>query len=368
MEKYNKDITLLLFTQKIDKDDPLLGFFHAWVCALAKHFSYITVICLQKGSHTLPDNVRVLSLGKEEGVSRIQYVYRFYRYVLSLYTKRQFNAVFVHMNEIYVGLLIPLFALLRMRCIPIMWWKTHGHLSALSRVSLRFVQKILTASEKSFPVGTPKKSVIGHGIDTDIFSPKKSAAPTRKIHILAIGRMSPVKKYEVLIDALAHKKEQGQAVPPTSIVGSPVTGQDRVYYQKLIDRVEQKNLSSFVSFVPHVRPAEVISLYREADILVNTSETHSLDKVVLEAMACGLIPITSNSAFPDMLSAFPYCVVRQDPVALAKSIDHVMALKKKERELLGSDLREIVVRDHNLDALAENVYNAYCREVRCVGG
>jgi len=71
---------LLICTQMIDKNDPILGFFHRWVEEFAKHFEHIHVICLKEGQHTLPQNVTVHSLGKEGGESRIKYVIRFYRF------------------------------------------------------------------------------------------------------------------------------------------------------------------------------------------------------------------------------------------------------------------------------------------------
>ena len=57
---------LLIITQTVDINDQILGFFHRWVEEFAKHCEQITVICLEKGIHDLPQNVRVFSLGKED--------------------------------------------------------------------------------------------------------------------------------------------------------------------------------------------------------------------------------------------------------------------------------------------------------------
>ena len=45
---------LLIITQKVNKIDPILGFFHGWIIEFAKHFESITVICLEKGEYNLP--------------------------------------------------------------------------------------------------------------------------------------------------------------------------------------------------------------------------------------------------------------------------------------------------------------------------
>ena len=73
---------LLIVTQKVDKNDAILGFFHRWIVEFAKHTDTVTVVCLQKGASELPENVKVLSLGKERGVGRIARAIRFYSYII----------------------------------------------------------------------------------------------------------------------------------------------------------------------------------------------------------------------------------------------------------------------------------------------
>ncbi len=71
---------LLIATQAVDKNHPILGAFHSWFSEFAKKFDEVHIICLQKGVYDLPDNVTVYSLGKEEGESDLKYLYRFYKY------------------------------------------------------------------------------------------------------------------------------------------------------------------------------------------------------------------------------------------------------------------------------------------------
>jgi len=71
---------ILIITQKVDLDDPLLGFFHRWLEEFAEHTECVHVVCLEEGRHTLPQNVAVTSLGKERGASRLEYLATFYHY------------------------------------------------------------------------------------------------------------------------------------------------------------------------------------------------------------------------------------------------------------------------------------------------
>src|SRR3989344_4756264 len=115
---------LLILTQKIDKEDPVLGFFHGWVAKLAEKFEKISVICLQKGEFNLPNNVKVYSLGKKNKklpvLSRAKYLTNFYRYILGLHA--DYDAVFVHMNQEYVVLGGWMWKLIRKK---IYLWRNH---------------------------------------------------------------------------------------------------------------------------------------------------------------------------------------------------------------------------------------------------
>ena len=97
---------LLFITQVVDKEDAVLGFVHGWLIELACIFDHIHVICLEKGSVELPANITLHSLGKEEGVSRLEYLKRFYSLVFKL--RPEYDGVFVHMNSEYVILAGPL--------------------------------------------------------------------------------------------------------------------------------------------------------------------------------------------------------------------------------------------------------------------
>ena len=91
---------LLILTQKIDAEDSILGFFHEWVREFSKNTESVLVICLERGIVNLPQNVRVFSLGKESGSSRFGYILNFYKLIWKY--RKEYDSVFVHMNQVYV--------------------------------------------------------------------------------------------------------------------------------------------------------------------------------------------------------------------------------------------------------------------------
>lgn len=120
-------------TQVVDLEHPVLGFFHRWIIEFAKHCEHVHVICLQEGKHDLPANVSVHSLGKEMGKGRLVYLYRFYRLIWSL--RREYDKVFVHMNQIYVILGAPVWKLLGKR---VGLWYVHKQVSVSLRLAVFF--------------------------------------------------------------------------------------------------------------------------------------------------------------------------------------------------------------------------------------
>ena len=345
---------LLIITQRVDSTDTILGYFLQYIEAFAEHFEKVYVICLEKGEYDLPDNVKVMSLGKEEGVSTITYFIRFYKHVIPLlFGKKSVNRIFVHMNEIYVLLLAPLLPLRKLQGIQLDWWKCHGHISYKAKIGRFFVDRVVTCSQSAYPVKTKKKHVFGQGVDTTLFVPGK----IREVgNIIAVGRMSQVKHYEDLIKAVAHVNAKKVRVC-AHIIGCVETDEKNKYFNMLRDTVHALRLEKSVLFEPAVKNIEIVPLYQRADMLVNTSDTDSMDKVVIEAMACGVIPISSNLAYEPILASYKLFVQKRDIEGLARVIESVLDMKEDEKDQLRKAMRDIAVEEHDTKNLIKKIVN-----------
>ncbi len=288
---------LLIVTQVVDTNDSVLGFFARWIEEFAKHTERIEVICLKEGVHNLPTNVQVHSLDKEKGVSRVAYIFNFYRYIWRL--RRDYDAVFVHMNPEYIILGGPLWRLWGKR---IALWYTHKSVNIKLRLATLLTHTIFTASKESFRLYTKKLHVMGHGIDTDFFSPDVSVM--RGNHVLSVGRLMPSKRHDLVIRAAALADKE------LRVIGE---GMERKDLELLAN-----SLHAPVHFLGGVTQSELRDEYRKASFFVHTSETGSLDKVVLEALATGVPVITTSDAFRE----FPVHIVQVTPEAIARALRH----------------------------------------------
>lgn len=291
---------LLICTQTIDSNDPVLGFFHRWIKEFAKHCDGVEVICLREGKHALPVNVSVHSLRKEKKPSHsFIYALRFWRALWKL--RGRYDAVFVHMNSEYVLLGAPFW---KLSSVPVALWYTHKHVPWHLRLAEKIVNIIFTASSESFRLASKKVRVTGHGIDTDFFTPSSSV---RTNTILSVGRLTPSKRHELVLQAAAHTQREVQ------IVGD---GSEKKKLEHLADSL---GIRSRVEFLGPLSQEKLKKLYQTAGVLMHTSETGSLDKVVLEALACGLPVVTTDSA----LTVLPVVVAEPSPASLAHAISFI---------------------------------------------
>ena len=286
---------LLIVTQTVDTEDPALGFFVGWIQEFAKHAERVEVICLKKGKYALPAHVRVHSLGKEKPpryARRLVYAVRFK--LLAWRLRHDYDAVFVHMNPEYVVLGG---AFWRMNGKRIVLWYTHRAANLKLRIAIAFAHVVATAAPESLRIRNAKVRVLGHGIDTAQFiRPEGMSAFHTPLRLVSVGRITPIKNLDVIIEALGILRTRGISAELT-LIGAATVPSDRAYEQKLRTLVSKRDLDEWVHFRGAVPYAEMPRMYGEQDISVNAAPTGGIDKAVLEAMACSVPAIASNEAF-----------------------------------------------------------------------
>lgn len=356
---------LLVFNLKIDADDSILGFTTDWINALAAKCDRVVVVTMMAGRLAVTDNVTVYSVGKEKGYSEPRRLLEFYKILWRVLRTEDIDACFAHMMPLFAVLGWPL---LKSQNIPIVLWYAHSHVSFLLRLATKLVDRVVASSPSGFRIDTPKFRSIGQGIDVNRFTPLNHRRPNPRLVLLTVGRISPVKRLEIAIDALAMLPADVSQKIEMHFVGSPVGEHAENYANELHQRVIDLGLECLVRFYPALPFHQVQKAYQFSDIFINNSDTDSIDKTVLEAMGCGLPIITSNTAFIDVLGeelANTWTIPKNDPAALANRIAELVATDKDEIVRLGHKLRQIVELHHSLPALTDRLLNHFetCRKI-----
>lgn len=319
-------VRLLICTQVLDLDDSVLGFFHRWIEEFAKDCESVTVVCLFEGRYALPSNVHVYSLRKEKGAaSRVVYAARLLKRIWQL--RREYDSVFVHMNPEYAVLGGILWRLLGKR---VGLWYVHKSVTLSLRIATVFVHRVFTASRESFRLATSKLIITGHGIDTDLFTPDSEVS--RGNHLLSAGRLSKSKRHDHIIRAAALSGRE------LRIAGD---GPERESLESLA-----RSLGARVHFLGGLSRGRMRDEFRSAAYLVHTSETGSLDKVVLEALSTDTVVITTSDVFKDV----PVHVVQATPEAIVEAL----SAPRENQDRVGS-IRE----RHSLRRLVTTILSQY---------
>jgi glycosyltransferase involved in cell wall biosynthesis len=334
----------VLICQAVDQDDPVSATLVRWIRNLAGDPSVasVRVLTLRIGSFQLPDNVVVVDLG----AGRLRRLLRFYAQVALAIWHREADFFFVLQGGPYPALLLPVKLLTGRRVYQ---WKTHRHVSRSMAMYARWCDDLVfTATPSSFPLALPNVRVVGHGIDTQLFRPLPDDVPATA-DLIAVGRLTPVKRLDRLLAALAACRDSSGPVWSLDLCG-PELEIDRQYRATLEALVSQLELAGSVRFLGPALHDEMSALLGRYHAAVNFSDT-GLDKAVAEAMACGRPVLSTNPCFAELLpdDLRELLVLDHDDVtAQARGITRVLELDEVERRNIGERLRAIISEQHGL--------------------
>ena len=241
---------------------------------------------------------------------------------------------------------------------PLALWYAQGGVDRSLRLASRLADYLLTPTRDSFPLAGEaverRLRVTGHGIDTSRYAPD-GTPPARPPRLLAAGRLSPSKRYDRLLDAVAlmHSDRDWRL----RIAGPPLYPSDVAHAETLRERARALGIAERVDFLGAVPYEGMPAEYRGAWVLAHTSATGSLDKVVLEAMACGTPVIStapsSRTAFGSLAETL-WCPDDR-PAGIASALARALDWAPAQREEVGARARAVVQREHSLEGWARRV-------------
>ncbi|MDE0891366.1 MAG: glycosyltransferase family 4 protein [Planctomycetota bacterium] len=339
---------LLFLTQTLDADDAVLGFTTRWVAGLSKHVDEVRAVALEVGrTDELPENVSWREIGRRGKIGR----WLRYRKVLNEAFAEGYDAVLAHIVPRYASLAATP---ARRAGAKLFLWYTHGAVDARLRKAESQVLKVFTATEESLRLETPKRVVTGHGVDLENFDPR-GVSPDFPPRILAVGRISPAKDPLTLLAAVSILRSRGRELH-LDLVGAGLLSADDSLRRQVEEQIEWGGLAECVNMPGAVGYSDIAAWYHRATVVVNSSATGSLDKVVIEAMAAERPVLSCNPSAAGVLSELgrdgdALIFEKGSAEDLAAKLEAVLDKSKSERLALGGRLRALAARDHEVDAL-----------------
>ena len=337
----------------MDPSSAVLAWQLTVACDLAKLCDRLVVITHRAAPIELPPNMTVLSFPNRWLRAPLRWFggrWWLNAWVFAVCRREAVNAVFIHMNMEWAYRLKPCFAALK---LPVLVWYAHGTVSHRLRAALLCATRVVTSTPEGFRIPSPKVHVIGQGIDTATFSCPPLREP--RAEIVYAGRIYGSKRIELVVEAFHEVVTRRPDTPfGLRVIGRALTAEDEAYFERVRNMVISRGLDTRVHFEGHVPAHEIPAYYGSAFLHLNVSTTGSMDKTVLESLACGCPVLTSNEAFASMFRDHPRFVItdeRPDAIAL-RVLDAYDRRDLEDR----SALRALVVGRHDVVSFARRIY------------
>lgn len=354
---------LVMLTQKVDRDDDLLGFVVPLLAHLARECRQIDVCCLQTGRHSLPSNVRVHPLGKDWTTKKSKWGLRLARLAAGFVAEGDVDVWFGHMNPEFTLALAP-FAKASGR--PLVMWYAHRAVSLRLRAALAVCDAAATSVPAGLRIKSRKVHVIGQCIDTDAFIP--GGGPADPPTICAVGRISPIKDYRTLLGAFrALVEEHGDRTARLRIIGEPALAADHTYEAECREFVRKHGLGDRVEFAGRIAHSALPEIVAASAVGVNLAPTGAVDKAALESMACGVPTLVCNETFEAFFSRDDrerLVFKSGDAAGLARRLHDLLALRGPGREAMSERLRRMVIAEHSVEHMTRKLMSLFTEVCR----
>ena len=173
-------------------------------------------------------------------------------------------------------------------------------------------------------------TVVPPGVDPS-FRPGGTRDPSPLV--VAVGRLVPVKRFDVLIDALAEVKVRRPELRAV-IVGE---GYERDALER---RIAELDAGGWISLPGRVDPATLLDLYRRAWVVASASRHEGWGMTITEAAACQTPAVATRIAgHSDAIVDGTTGLLVDDDKGLAESLDRVLR-DDAFRALLGKNALE----------------------------
>ena len=356
-------MNLIMITPRLTSDDPPLAFIPNRIINLASKIDRLWVVTPRSKKINFPKNVNIVEVGRDNS-KRENFTHalvNFHRNIQQITKHERIDGLFTFMYPEYAILAFPYAKIKRIKLIM---WYAHYQINWRLILASKLVDKVLTTSYETCRIRGDKVYPIGQGIDTNtfrIYPEHRLHDPEQKIEIVSVGRISPVKHLETVIDAANILVNQnGCDNLHFSFVGAPPIQEHLEYKNLLQSRVNDYRLEKSISFIGNIPHNQLPIYYQGIDFFVSSSLSGA-DKAVFEAMACEIPVLVSHHVFLEILKPYTDKLIfeHNNAQALVNKLSNLITLPFAERNLIGKSLRAIVMNNHSLEQYSQKIIDAF---------
>jgi polysaccharide biosynthesis protein PelF len=207
--------------------------------------------------------------------------------------------------------------------------------------------------EKRWGVNPQKIDTIYNGIDVNKFRPFEVQKEQEKPTVVMVARIDPLKDIETFIKTAELVSTE---IPEVLFkLYGPVN--DTQYFHKCEALVQELGIENNFMFAGLTNSPQ--TAYNEGDVVMLTSISEAFPFVVIEAMACEKVVISSDvGGTKEVLEGYGYVIKPKDYQAFADKVVYI--LKNPEiAEQMGLDARGAVLNGFTIEDMVDNYSRTY---------
>ncbi len=336
----------MIYNLETNLDSNVLAAAHDWVESFAKNVDQVVVYSTHVGRIDLPPNVIVREIGGGSPARKVIAVLRLLKSVAIEFPNRNTLTVFHHMSTRSLLIVGLFYKLMGVRQGP---WYSHSKKSFTLSASHILSDRIFTSTPSAIPIWNSRVKFVGHGLKSERFLRNDSGTFQKREGIVAIGRVVPVKRIELLVEAVSRSKLANLGI--TCIGPHEADGN---YPNKILELARTKGINvSLRNAIPY---KEIPNTLRGFD-LIFTGTPKSVDKAVIEGAMCGCFVISSEEQaikLTGMDQVFKSLGFESMPT-IENQLIAISGLPSEEKEYLRSILSSKAAELNNLDQTTQKI-------------
>lgn len=178
--------------------------------------------------------------------------------------------------------------------------------------------------------------------------------PANSLICTAIGRLVPVKGYDILIEAI------NQIIDKVPYFFCLIVGKGECE-EALIKQIQEAGLTNHIQLVGFQDRETVLAILNSSDIFVMPSRYEGTPIALLEAAALGCpIVASASGGIPELVTNDTHALLVQpnDPIALGKGILR-LSTDRQYAQHLGKNAQQKVQNNFNIKSQVQSTWNAY---------
>ncbi len=234
-----------------------------------------------------------------------------------------------------------------------------GLITLVSKLNFHFADVVSpvcnynTRWEKKWGVNEEKIYTIYNGIDTLKFKNLKIEKEKNRPIVTMVARIDPLKDIETFIKTAQIVSKE---IPDVLFkLYGPIV--DEKYYnscKKLVDKLKIEKNFKFAGLTHSPENA-----YNEGDVVMLTSISEAFPFVVIEAMACEKVVVSSDvGGTKEVLEGYGYVVKPKDYQEFANKVIYILEHPDMAREM-GMEARNFILNGFATEDMVENYSNLY---------